>query len=148
MKLLVNGYTVSEHMEIRRSYEYQIQKEMNHIENMLNHLKKHKRLYFKLVMIIAMMLMSGHINPTYAATLINVNEAVQKIDTLGEQLLRLMQTIAYWTMIVLTGKDCLAEALNGNRKGVGNAAIKGVMVMAVIYFLPDLFDMMKSLVTE
>lgn len=148
MKLLVNGYTVSEHMEIRRSYEYQIQKEMNRIENMLNHLKKHKRLYFKLVMIVAMMFMSGYINPAHAAAIVDVSEAVQKINTLGEQLLTLMQTIAYWTMIVLTGKECLSEALNGNKKGVGNAAIKGIMVMAVIYFLPDLFDMMKSLVTE
>lgn len=148
MKLLINGYTMSEHMEIRRSYEYQIKKEMNHIENMLNHLKKHKRLYFKLVMIVAMMFMSGYINPAHAATLINVDDAIHKIDTLGDQLLRLMQAIAYWTMIVITGKECLTEAINGNKKGVGNAAIKGVMVMAVIYFLPDLFDMMKGLVTE
>ncbi|MGL5718415.1 MAG: hypothetical protein ACRCX2_35755 [Paraclostridium sp.] len=147
-RLLINGYTVSEHIEIRRSYEYQIRKEMNNIENMLNHLKKHKRLYFKLVMIVAMMLMSGYINPVHAATLINVNEAINKIDTLGNQLLRLMQSIAYWTMIVMTGKECLTEAINGNKHGVGNALVKGVMVMAVIYFLPDLFDMMKSLVSE
>lgn len=148
MKLLVNGYTVSEHMEIRRSYEYSIQKEMNRLENMLNHLKKNRRLYLRLVMIVSMMFMSGYINPVDAATLINVNEAVDKINSLGNQLLSLIRTIAYWTILVITSKDCITEALNGNKKGVGNAAIRGVMVMAVIYFLPDLFDMMSSIVSE
>lgn len=140
-------------MVFTRTYTYSFEefknkdliKELNRVENLLNHIKKHKRLYSKLVMITAMMLMSGYINPAlaYAA---DVDYAIKRIDTLGNQLLKLARTIGSWTVLLVTTKDCIAQALNGDRKGVGGSVTKGIMIMAVIYFLPELFDMMESIV--
>lgn len=121
--------------------------EMNRLENLLNHIKKHKRLYLKLTMIIAMMFISGYINPSYAM-ITDVNQAIAKIDSLGQQLLKLTRVIAYWTVLLITSKDCIKEALNGDKKRVGNVVVKGVMVMAVIYFLPELFSMMESIASD
>ena len=140
-------------MKFTRTYTYSFEefknkdliKELNRVENLLNHIKKHKRLYSKLVMVTAMMLMSGYINPalTYAA---DVDYAIKRIDTLGNQLLKLARTIGSWTVLLVTTKDCIAQALNGDRKGIGGSVTKGIMIMAVIYFLPELFDMMESIV--
>ena len=140
-------------MIFARTYTYSFEefrnkdliKEMNRLENILNHLKKHRRLYTKLVFVVSIMLMSGYINPlvSYAA---DVDRAINRLDTLGNQLLKLVRVLAYWAVLITTSKDCIREALNGDKKGVGGAVTKGVMIMAVIYFLPELFDMMESIV--
>ena len=141
-------------MIFARTYTYSFEefrnldliKEMNKVENLLNHIKKHKNLYRKLTIIVCIMLISGYLSPlsVYAA---DVNNAIEKLDTLGNQLLKLARTIGYWTVLLITSKDCIAQAVNGDRKGVGSAVTKGVMIMAVIYFLPELFSMMESIVS-
>lgn len=145
--LLVNGSTITEHIQIRTSREYIINKEMNRVDNLLNHLKKHKHLYRRLVIIIAMMFLSGFANPDTVLA-VDVETAVSKIDTLGEQLLKLIQAIGYWATLILTSKDMLKDLLSGDRKSIGNTVAKGIMIMATIYFLPELFDMMKSLIED
>ena len=140
-------------MIFARTYTYSFEefrnldliKEVNKVENLLNHIKKHKSLYKKLVMIVCIMLMSGYISPivAYAA---DVDKALSRIDTLGNQLLKIARSIGYWTILLITSKDCIAQAINGDKKGVGGAVTKGVMIMAVIYFLPELFSMMESIV--
>ena len=87
-------------MVFARTYTYTFEefknkdliKEMDRVENLLNHIKKHKRLYSKLVMIVSMMLISGYINPilAYAA---DVDHAITMLDTLGNQLLKLARTM-------------------------------------------------------
>lgn len=136
-----------------RSYTFEqyrnidIEKELNRLDSMIAHVKKNKRLYLKLVVIVAMMFMnSGFTSIAYAAT--DVNQAISRIDTLGKQLWKLICVIGYWTVLLTTSKECIKEALNGDKRRVGNEVIKGVMIMAVIYFLPELFDMMKSIVSN
>ena len=140
-------------MIFARTYTYSFEefrnldliKEVNKVENLLNHIKKHKKLYRKLVVIVCVMLISGHLSPV-AAYMADVDRAIDRLDTLGNQLLKVARAIGYWTVLLITSKDCIAQAVNGDRKGVGGAVTKGVMIMAVIYFLPELFSMMESIV--
>ena len=140
-------------MIFARTYTYSFEefrsldliKEMNKVENLLNHIKKHKSLYRKLTIIVCIMLISGYLSPV-AASMGGVDEAISRLDTLGNQLLKVARAIGYWTVLLITSKDCIAQAVNGDRKGVGGAVTKGVMIMAVIYFLPELFSMMESIV--
>ena len=125
----------------------ELKKEINRVENLLNHIKKNKSLYRKLVLIVCVMLMSGYLNPV-SAYMIDVNDAINKIDKLGNLLWKLVSTIGYWVTLLTTAKKCIAQAINGDKKGVGGAVTKGLMIMAVIYFLPELFDMMKSMVEQ
>ena len=122
-------------------------KEINKVENILNHIKKHKRLYRKLVLVVTMMLISGYVSPTLAYGT-NVDEALTRLDELGNQLLKVVRAIGYWAVLLVTSKDCIAQAINGDKKGIGSAVTKGLMIMAVIYFLPELFSMMESIVSE
>jgi hypothetical protein len=146
MKILVNGLTISEHIKYRSTSEYELKRELGKLENLLNHLKKHRRLYLKLVLIVAMMLSSGYINPAFA--LVDVNEAINRINTLGNQLLKLVRTIGYWTVLLITAKDCIKESLNGDRRNVSNAIVKGLIIMATLYFLPEMFSLMESIVSQ
>ena len=141
MKILVNGLTISEQIQ-----EHELKRELGKIENLLNHLKKHRRLYLKLVLIVAMMLSSGYINPAFA--LVDVNEAINRINTLGNQLLKLVRAIGYWTVLLITAKDCIKEALNGVRRNFSNAIVKGLIIMATLYFLPEMFSLMESIVSQ
>ena len=93
MKILVNGLTISEQIQ-----EHELKRELGKIENLLNHLKKHRRLYLKLVLIVAMMISSGYINPAYAL-MVDVNQAINRINKLGNELLRLVRVIGYWTVL-------------------------------------------------
>ena len=141
-------------MVFARTYTYSFEefrnldliKEMNRVENLLNHIKKHKGLYRRLTIIVCIMLISGYLSPV-SAYMADVDNAIERLDTLGNQLLKLARTVGYWTVLLITSKDCIAMAVNGDRKGVGGAVIKGVMIMAVMYFLPELFSMMESIVT-
>ena len=136
MKILVNGLTISEQIQ-----EHELKRELGKIENLLNHLKKHRRLYLKLVLIVAMMISSGYINPAYAL-MVDVNQAINRINKLGNELLRLVRVIGYWTVLLITAKDCIKEALNGDRRNVSNAIVKGLIIMATLYFLPEMFSLM------
>ena len=138
-------------MKFARTYIYtfedfknlELKKELNRVDNLLNHIKKNKSLYRKLVLIVCVMLISGYLSPVLAA---DVDVAITKLDTLGKQLLKLVRTIGYWVVLLITTKDCIAQAINGDKKGVGGAVTKGLMIMAVLYFLPELFSMMESIV--
>ena len=142
MKILVNGLTISEQIQ-----EHELKRELGKIENLLNHLKKHRRLYLKLVLIVSMMLSSGYINPAYAL-MVDVNQAINRINKLGNELLRLVRVIGYWTVLLITAKDCIKEALNGDRRNVSNAIVKGLIIMATLYFLPEMFSLMESIVAQ
>ena len=63
------------------------------------------------------MLISGHLSPV-AAYMADVDHAITMLDTLGNQLLKLARTIGYWTVLLITSKDCIAQAVNGDRKGI------------------------------
>jgi hypothetical protein len=142
MKILVNGLTISEQIQ-----EHELKRELGKIENLLNHLKKHRRLYLKLVLIVAMMISSGYVNPAYAL-MVDVNQAINRINKLGNELLRLVRVIGYWTVLLITAKDCIKEALNGDRRNVSNAIVKGLIIMATLYFLPEMFSLMESIVSQ
>jgi hypothetical protein len=93
-----------------------------------------------------MMISSGYINPAFA--LVDVNEAINRINTLGNQLLKLVRAIGYWTVLLITAKDCIKESLNGDRRNVSNAIVKGLIIMATLYFLPEMFSLMESIVSQ
>jgi hypothetical protein len=94
-----------------------------------------------------MMLSSGYINPAYAL-MVDVNQAINRINKLGNELLRLVRVIGYWTVLLITAKDCIKEALNGDRRNVSNAIVKGLIIMATLYFLPEMFSLMESIVSQ
>jgi hypothetical protein len=146
MKILINGYTVTESMKLKMRNKDELIKEMNRLDKVIGHIKRNKKLYMKLVMVVAIMFLSGYISPAHA--MIDVETANEKINLIGRELWKLIQTLGYWTTLLITAKKCLTDAISGNSQAVGNTVMKGVMIMAIMYYLPELFDLMKSIVVE
>lgn len=152
MMLVINGNTITEQIQLNRenkrrleriNSECALDKEYNRIEGLLNHVKKNRRLYMKLVYVTAVLLFNA--NPVIVMAM-NVDDAISKIDKFGNQILKLVQVIAYWVVLIGTCKKCTETAMMGDRKQILGEALKGVMIMGIIYFLPELFDMMKEMV--
>lgn len=137
MRNRVQSFTFSEFREI------ELYNEMKRIDKLLEHLKRNKKAYSTLVMTLAILFLKGYISPSLA---INPDEAIVKINNMGNQLLKLVRVLAYWTTILITSRDCIKEALQGCNHNITSVVSKGLLIMAVIYFLPELFSMMESLV--
>lgn len=123
--------------------ENELYKEIKKVDKIIEHLKKNKKAYSTLVFTIAFIFFKGYVSPSLA---INPDEAISKIDNIGEQLLKLVRAIGYWAIILITSRDCIREALRGNNHNITGVISKGVIIMGVLYFLPELFDMMESIV--
>lgn len=123
--------------------ELELYKEIKKVDKLLEHLKRNKKAYTTLVMALAFVFFKGYISPSLA---INPDEAISKINTIGNQLLKLVRVIGYWTVILVSSRDCIKEAMRGCNHNVMAIVSRGLIIMAVLYFLPELFSMMESLI--
>ena len=164
MMILVNSNTLGEQIKLsaeakmmnresKRQLDRELEKAFGWVENLLNHLKKNKRLYLKLVVMLAMLFIN--VNPWIAlpknignvlTMSMNIDEAIAKINKIGTQFLKLANVIAYWVVLLLTGKRCIETAMIGDQKKVINVALQGIVIMGIIYFLPEIFNMMQGLI--
>lgn len=131
MKILVNGYTVTESMKVRLSRS---NNDISIVEKILDNIKRNKVMYAKLVLITALML---HFNINiYANTL----EA--SLDSVGNQLIEMLSSVAKWACIGMGVKNMSATLLNGgNLKRASTEGIQYLLGYLFIEFYPQLFDL-------
>lgn len=131
MKILVNGYAVTENLKSRlnrRSDDISI------AEKVLNYLQRNKCMYAKLVLITALII---HFNiNVYANTL----EA--SLDSVGNQLIDMLASVAKWACIGMGIKNMSATLLNGGSlKRASTEGIQYLLGYLFIQFYPQLFDL-------
>lgn len=131
MKILVNGYTVTENLKLRLNKKNE---DISIAEKVLNHIQKNKYMYARLVFITALML---HFNITiYANTL----EA--SLDSVGNQLIDMLSSVAKWACIGMGVKNMSATLLNGGSlKRASTEGIQYLLGYLFIQFYPQLFDL-------
>ena len=131
MKILVNGYAVTENLKLRlnrRSDDISI------AEKVLNYLQRNKCMYAKLVLITALII---HFNiNVYANTL----EA--SLDSVGNQLIDMLASVAKWACIGMGIKNMSTTLLNGGSlKRASTEGIQYLLGYLFIQFYPQLFDL-------
>lgn len=131
MKILINGYTVTESMKVRLSRS---NNDISIVEKILDNIKRNKVMYAKLVLITALML---HFNINiYANTL----EA--SLDSVGNQLIEMLSSVAKWACIGMGVKNMSATLLNGGSlKKASTEGIQYLLGYLFIEFYPQLFDL-------
>lgn len=131
MKILINGYTVTESMKVKLSRNND---DISIAEKVLIHIKQNKTMYAKLVLITALML---HFNINiYANTL----EA--SLDSVGNQLIEMLSSVAKWACIGMGVKNMSATLLNGGSlKKASTEGIQYLLGYLFIEFYPQLFDL-------
>lgn len=132
MKLLINGYTVSENLRIVRT-----ENDVRLASLALDHIKRNKGMYFRLVLITATML---HFNMSY--TFASGVDAA--LDSTFNMLIDMLKDFAKYGCLGMGLKRLIEEMLSG--ASFKQASVSGMqywLCYIFIQFYPRLFDMIK-----
>lgn len=133
MKLLINGYTVNEHLELRRN-----KKDMDLVNRMIGHIKANKVMYARLILLTALML---HLD-----ILIYADSFGSSLDRVGNQILGMLESVAKWGCLSMGVKDMITVLLNGgNIKNAINSGLMYLLGYVFISIYPQLFSLFSGI---
>ena len=133
----VKSYTFSEFREIQENKQIKSNNEVAIASKVLDHIKKNKRMYARLVLTTALML-HFNMNFVFAGNISN------SLDSTFGQLITLLKQFAKWGCLGLGLKKTIEEMLAGaNFKQASTAGIQYWLAYIFIQFYPKLFDMIN-----
>ena len=133
MKILVNGYTVTEHMQLVRS-----RKDIDLVNKVIDHIKVNKVMYSKLVLFTALLL--------HFDILVYADNFGDSLDRVGNQILGMLESVAKWGCLGMGVKDMITVLLNGG--SIKNAINSGLMYLLGYVFIslyPQLFSLFSGI---
>ncbi|HJG96959.1 MAG TPA: hypothetical protein K8V90_07665 [Romboutsia timonensis] len=133
-KILINGYTVSENIEIKMNNDF-----IKMLDKSIEHIKKNKKKYMTLVILIALTVNLSCINAFAVAP------GAAAIDAAGQKILDLVRKVGYWIGVILCSKDVLKHCMRGHLDSIGSVIAMYGMSFGALYFLPWLFDLIKNI---
>ena len=146
MQILVNGNTISEMITEVREFRkvdliecrFETVEDLTLLDKAIGHLKRNRRKYMLLLTIIALTIDLTTI-PIFA------EPGLAAIDKAGQKILNLIRRVGYWIAIILCSKDVLKQCMRGHMESVGSIIAMYGLSFGVLYFLPWLFDLIKSI---
>lgn len=133
MKLLINGYTVTEHLKLVRD-----DKDISLVNKMIDHIKANKVVYARLVLLTALML--------HFDILIYADSFGASLDRVGNQILNMLQGVAKWGCLSMGVKDMITTILNGgNMKNAINSGLMYLLGYVFISLYPQLFNLFSGI---
>ena len=133
----VKTYTFSEFKEIQENKAIKVSNEVTIASKVLDHIKKNKRIYSRLVLTTALML-HFNMNFVFAGNISN------SLDSTFGLLVELLMQFAKWGCLGLGLKKTIEEMLAGaNFKQASTAGIQYWLAYIFIQFYPKLFDMIN-----
>ena len=99
-KILVNGYTVSENLQLKMNNEF-----IKMLNGAIEHIKNNKKKYIALVTIIALTVNLSTVSAFAAAP------GTAAIDAAGQKILDLIRKVGYWIGVILCSKDVLKHCM-------------------------------------
>ena len=129
-KYKVESYTVQEFLN---------REDISYLDKVIDHIKRNKKKYMLLVTIIALTIDLSKFS-SFALT-----PGVAAIDAAGQKILDLIRRVGYWIAIILCSKDVLKHCMRGHVESIGSVIAMYGLSFGVLYFLPWLFDLIKSI---
>lgn len=131
-------------MLLRRYEVYTVQEFLNkedisRLDKAIDHIKRNKRKYRLLVTIIALTINLSTVSSFALAP------GTEAINVAGEKILGLIRDVGYWVAIILCSKDVLKHLMRGRMESIGSIIAIYGLSFGVLYFLPWLFDLIKSI---
>ena len=125
-----NRYTYAEYRDLTN-------KEYSFVEKAIDHIKRNKRLYARLVLTTALMI---HFNMNF----VFASNMSSSLDSACSQLINLLMGFAKWGCLGLGLKKTIEEMLAGaSFKQASTAGIQYWLAYIFIQFYPKLFDMIR-----
>jgi hypothetical protein len=129
-KYKVKSYTVQEFLN---------REDVSYLDKLIDHIKRNKKKYMLLVTIIALTIDLSKFS-SFALT-----PGVEAIDAAGQKILDLIRRVGYWIAIILCSKDVLKHSMRCHIESIGSVIAMYGLSFGVLYFLPWLFDLIKSI---
>ena len=129
-KYKVESYTISEFLN---------KEDISYLDKVIDHIKRNKKKYMLLVTIIALTIDLSKFSSFALAP------GVAAIDAAGQKILDLIRRVGYWIAIILCSKDVLKHCMRGHVESIGSVIAMYGLSFGVLYFLPWLFDLIKSI---
>lgn len=137
MKILVNGYTVTESLKLNKNNFSN--DDISLINRMLDHIKRNKVTYTRLVLITALML---HYNVNF----VFASDFGASLDKVGFQIMNMLMSFAKWSCIGMGVKNMAITLVNGgNMKQAMTEGIQYWIGYLFIQFYPQLFEMFNGI---
>ena len=133
MKILLNGYTVTENMKLVRN-----KKDMQLVNKLLDHIKANKTMYLRLVCFTAILL--------HFDIIIYADNFGSSIDRVGSQIINMLMSVFKWGCLSMGIKDMISTILNGGsiKDGVNNG-LKYLILYVFASIYPQLYDLFTSI---
>ena len=119
--------------------EFLNKEDISYLDKAIDHVERNKKRYMLLVIVIALTIDLTTVS-SFALT-----PGVQAIDEAGQKILDLIRRVGYWIAIILCSKDVLKHCMRGHVESIGSVIALYGMSFGVLYFLPWLFDLIKSI---
>ena len=133
MKILINGYTVTEHMLLVRN-----KKDLDIFNKFMDHVKANKTMYMKLVLFTALLL--------HFDVLVYADSFGASLDRVGNQILNMLMSVAKWGCLGMGIKDMITTLLNGgNMKNAINSGLMYLLGYVFLSLYPQLFSLFSGI---
>lgn len=113
--------------------------DISFLDKAIEHIKRNKKKYMCLVIIIALTV------DLTSFTSFATDPGLAAIDAAGQKILGLIRRVGYWIAIILCSKDVLKHCMRGHVESIGSVIAMYGLSFGVLYFLPWLFDLIKSI---
>ena len=80
-----------------------------------------------------------------ASTGPNVTKFNSKVNEIGNMFVGIIQTIGYWTCLIMCAVEILKCLFQGDTKSLTKIICKYLMAFAGLYILPWIFELIKSM---
>ena len=139
MKILVNGYTVTEHLKLKS-----VDNDLVKIDKYIGHLKRNRKQYMQLVVILALIVPGASLkayimNVGYeiASTITMTTDIGMKAYEMGVYVAKAICLLGWLT-------ESIKCVLTGTLDGLGKISIKWVSFALIVKFLPDVVNWIFS----
>ena len=118
---------------------------LTNLDKIIGHIKRNKRLYRRLVFNVALTCLLMNIDLSIAyASVVNVDDAIRKIEEITDQLLRLAQVVGSSVNLIFVFKNVVGEIFRGNGN-ISKSVLNYIWIQLVLFFLPTLGDIISSI---
>lgn len=118
---------------------------LTNLDKIIGHIKRNKRLYRRLVFNVALTCLLMNIDLSIAyANVVNVDDAIRKIEEITDQLLKLAQVVGSSVNLVFVFKNVVGEIFRGNGN-ISKPVLNYIWIQLVLFFLPTLGDIISSI---
>ena len=118
---------------------------LTNLDKIIGHIKRNKKLYRRLVFNVALTCLLMNIDLSIAyANVVNVDDAIRKIEEITDQLLRLAQVVGSSVNLIFVFKNVVGEIFRGNGN-ISKPVLNYIWIQLVLFFLPTLGDIISSI---